>query len=68
MGRHRRRNDDIDTPDGRLPDGDVLLTPGYARWSDLVTRHQAPVLNPDPPAELVRPYVTAQRAVLWWRS
>ncbi len=67
MGRHRKSHiDETDTRvDGRLPDGDRVPQPGYARWSDLLTRNQVPAVNPDPGAELVRPYVTKQGR-RWW--
>jgi hypothetical protein len=65
--RHRKSYDDAtDTRvDGRVPDGDRVLQPGYARWSDLMARHGAPLVNPDPDAELVRPY-DAKQGRRWW--
>jgi hypothetical protein len=71
MARHRRlRADDIDRThpvDGRIPDGDTVLSAGHERWSDRVVRFPT-ATNPDPPAELVRPYVTQQEGDRWPQS
>jgi hypothetical protein len=64
MRRHRRR--EADRPvDGRLPDGDTVPVPGYRRWVDLLPTPPALVVNPHPPAELVRPYVRQQEGPRW---
>jgi hypothetical protein len=52
MARLRKRRADLADSrlDGRLPDGDTVPTPGYARWTDLVGKIPT-VINTDPPAE-----------------
>jgi hypothetical protein len=63
MARHRHPRIDQPREDDRLPDGDVVPVPGHRRWVDLL-----PATNPDPPAELFRPYVTEQEGRRWPRS
>jgi hypothetical protein len=46
---------------GRIPDGDIVLTPGYPRWSELVTK-ELPLAGPAP--SYVRPYLERDKKPL----